>query len=125
MAAITSSPVWFDFNGTRVDIEPGMSAIDAVNQYYRKRPYTPSETESLRAEVESLKKEIADMYKRRQAIEAADAYKAFAKDNALEIALEASALFFRITAPHESFPLTAKFRNLLAERDRLMKEIES
>jgi len=78
---------------------------------------------ALRARIDALEKEIADMHKRRQAIEAVEAYKAFAKDNALEIALEASALFFRITAPHESFPITAKFRSLLAERDRLMKEI--
>jgi hypothetical protein len=125
MAAITSSPVWFEFNGTRVDVEPGMSAIDAVNQYYRKRPHTPSETESLRAEVESLKKEIADMHKRRQAIEAADAYRDHAKKHALEIAYEASNLLTPVVGHHEFFPLTSKFKDLVSKRDRLMKEIES
>jgi hypothetical protein len=121
MAVITSSSVWFEFNGTRIDVEPGMSPDDAVNQYYRKRPHTPSETESLRAEVEFLRREIADMHKRRQVIVAAQAYQDYARDHALEIAYEA------VTATRdkdmENYPITEKFRNLLAERDRLMKEI--
>jgi cell fate (sporulation/competence/biofilm development) regulator YmcA (YheA/YmcA/DUF963 family) len=122
MAAITSSPVWFDFNGTRVDVEPGAPPEDVINQYFSKHAArTISETESLRAEVESLRKEIADMHKRRQAIVAAQAYQDFAKDHALEIAYEA------VTATKdkdmENYPITEKFRNLLSERDRLMKEI--
>lgn len=94
-----------------------------LNELKRRLSDSHESSAALRAEVESLRKEIADMHKRRQAIEAAEAYKAFAKDNALEIALEASALLSPAMASRHLFPVTSKFRELLAERDRLMKDI--
>ena len=89
-----------------------------------------NETESLRARIASLEAELAVTHKRRAAIEAADAYKAYAATHAQEIADEgAQALDLYDKAINgmcspSDFPKLAKYLELRNESDRLRKEVQ-
>jgi cell division septum initiation protein DivIVA len=83
-----------------------------------------NETESLRARIASLEAEIASHHKRRAAMAAREAYKAYASTHAREIADEAADLFCRLSVTRESFPRAAGFLELRKEADRLRKEVQ-
>ncbi len=82
-----------------------------------------NETESFLARIASLEAELAVTHKRRAAIEAMEAYKAYATVHAQEIAEEAADLIQIHTSPH-LFPCTAEFLDLRNKADRLRKEIQ-
>ena len=78
----------------------------------------------LRARVASLESELSNHYKRRAAIEAAEAYKAYATTHAQEIADEAVGLYAGQAAHGYLFPHTAEFLRLRNIADRLRKEVQ-
>ena len=82
-----------------------------------------NETESLHARIASLESELATYYKRRAAIEAAEAYKAYATTHAQEIADEAADLIQIHTAKH-LFPSVHEYLTLRNEADRLRKGVQ-
>ena len=103
-------PVWFNFNGTRVEVEPGMSIIDAANQYFRKRYRPTTET-------------MIEEQKYKAAIAAMNAYKEYAVTHAQEIANEAAALLVRFGAHPDTYPHVADFLGLRMASDAATKEV--
>ena len=84
-----------------------------------------NETESLRARIASLDAELATYYKRRAAIEAMEAYKAYATTHAQEIAEEGAEMMRRLFGdPHFGYPHTAEFLESRNKADRLRKEVQ-
>ena len=84
-----------------------------------------NETKSLRARITSLEAELAVTHKRRAAIEAMVAYKAYAAVHHQDIADESAGMMRRLFRdPHFAYPHTAEFLRLRNEADRLRKEVQ-
>jgi hypothetical protein len=103
-------PVWFDFNGTRVDVEPGMSIIDAANQYFRKRYRPTTET-------------MTDTQKRKAALDAVERCQQYAKDNAATIANDAAMLLAFTKQSGWIYPELSEYVRLRSHADAMMREV--
>jgi hypothetical protein len=103
-------PVWFDFNGTRVEVEPGMSIPDAANQYFRKRYRPTTET-------------MTDSQKRKAALDAVERCQQYAKDNATTIANDAAMLLAFAKQSGWIYPELSEYVRLRNHADALMRGV--
>jgi hypothetical protein len=103
-------PVWFDFNGTRVEVEPGMSILDAANQYFRKRYPVKSET-------------MTDTQKRKAALDAIDRYREYAAANIVTIANDAIEILAASSLNPALYPEIFEYMRLRNHADAMVKEV--
>jgi hypothetical protein len=102
--------VWFNFNGTRVEVEPGMSIIDAANQYFRKRYRPATET-------------MTESQKRKAALDAVERCQQYAKDNAPTIANDAAMLLAFAKQSEWIYPELSEYIRLRNIADSLIREV--
>jgi hypothetical protein len=102
--------VWFNFNGTRVEVEPGMSILDACNQYFRKRYPVKSEP-------------MTDSQKRKAALDAVERCQQYAKDNATTIANDAAMLLAFAKQSGWIYPELSEYARLRDHADAMMREV--